>query len=338
MRRRPRRRSPAWAAAPLPHGFGSNRAGAVRSALGVLWLLDGGLQFQPFMYTHGFPRLLASVETGQPAWLRSMLAWGAGLAGAHLPVWNTLFALTQVALGVGILLRPTVKLALLASFGWVLVVWWFGEGLGQLLTGTASPLGGAPGAVLLYALLGLVVWPGDRPGGLVGPLGARLLWGVLWAGMASLWLLGPNSGKNATRDAIAAAPAGIGPVDSLQRHVAELASGKGHPIAVALATLSFAIGVAVVLNLRARWFLVLAISLSVGYWVIGQGLGGLATGSATDPNAAPLFILLAVAVSTALPGPAAARRRRLYAWTGRPNPFRRSPTAGSTSTASATSA
>jgi hypothetical protein len=39
--------------------------------------------------------------------------------------------------------------------------------------------------------------------------------------------------------------------------------------------------------------------------VLGQGLGGLATGTATDANAAPLFILLAAALLTQLPARAA---------------------------------
>ena len=32
----------------------------------------------------------------------------------------------------------------------------------------ANPLTGAPGAVLLYALIGAMVWPNGRPGGLFG--------------------------------------------------------------------------------------------------------------------------------------------------------------------------
>jgi hypothetical protein len=44
-------------------------------------------------------------------------------------------------------------------------------------------------------------------------------------------------------------------------------------------------------------FVVLAVVLNVGYWVIGQGFGGIFyTNSATDPNAGPLFVLLAVVV------------------------------------------
>ena len=50
-------------------------------------------------------------------------------------------------------------------------------------------------------------------------------------------------------------------------------------------------------NWRPQPFLALAIVLNLGYWVIGQGLGGIFyTNSATDPNAGPLFILLALVV------------------------------------------
>jgi len=32
------------------------------------------------------------------------------------------------------------------------------------------------------------------------------------------------------------------------------------------------------------------------YWIVPQGLGGIFAGGATDPNAAPLFVLLAYAM------------------------------------------
>lgn len=281
--------------------FAPDAPRALQTALGLLWLLDGGLQFQPFMYSTAFPRTLAATVAGQPHWLAAGVTWGAHFATGDLPLWNTLFALTQVALGLGILFRPTVKLALAGSFAWVLVVWWFGEAFGSLFTGTASPLGGAPGAVVLYGLVGLIVWPSERPGGLLGVPGARLVWGALWAVMAWLWLLAPNSSANATRDAITASPSGVGPLAVVQRHAEQLAAGRGLPIALVLAAVSLAIAVAVAIDRQARVFLRLAIYLNVGYWILGQGLGGLATGTATDPNAAPLFVLLAATLSTLLP-------------------------------------
>src|SRR5689334_2475615 len=64
-------------------------AGSVRAAqvvLGLIWVIDGGLQFQPFMYSHGWVQQLSSAEAGQPQWLAASIDWGAGLAGANLPV------------------------------------------------------------------------------------------------------------------------------------------------------------------------------------------------------------------------------------------------------------
>ena len=106
--------------------------------------------------------------------------------------------------------------------------------------------------------------------------------------MAWSWLLAPNSSANATTDAIMSAPGG-GWLHSLQTSVASAAKGHGLVIALVLALLSAAIGVAVATNWRPVPFLALAIALNVGYWVIGQGFGGIFyTNSATDPNAGPL--------------------------------------------------
>jgi hypothetical protein len=282
--------------------FASDGRRTIQTVLGLIWLLDGGLQLQSFMYSNGFVQMLTGMEPGQPHWLSSSLDWGARIANGDINLWNTLFALTQLGLGAGILYRPTVRLALAGSFAWVLVVWWFGEAFGMLFMNMANPLTGAPGAVLLYALIGLLVWPNDRPGGLLGVRGARIVWAVLWSVSAWLWLLAPNSSAQATHDAIAAAPSGMGWLTSLQTHAARIAAGNGLLIAVVLAAVSLAIGIAVAADWRARTFLWLAIYLNVIYWIVGQGFGGLATGSATDPNAGLLFIVLAATLYTLLPG------------------------------------
>ena len=100
--------------------FASDSRRAIQSVLGLIWLLDGALQFQSFMYSSGFTQMLTGMEPGQPHWLSSSVGWGARLAGGNLDLWDTLFALTQVAIGLGLLFRPTVKLALAGSFVWVL--------------------------------------------------------------------------------------------------------------------------------------------------------------------------------------------------------------------------
>jgi hypothetical protein len=253
------------------------------------------------MYSKGFVQMLTGMEAGQPHWLSASIAWGARFEQTDVTLWNTLFALTQVAIGLGILYRPTVRLALASAVAWTVVVWWFGEAFGMLFANTANPLTGAPGAVLLYALIGLIVWPNDRPGGLLGIRGARIAWAALWCVAAWAWLLAPNGGANATRDAIGSAPSGMNWLSTIQHHASTIAAGNGVLIAIVLAATSLAIGITVAADWQARTFLWLAVYLNILYWVLGQGLGGLATGTATDPNAGPLFIVLAAALITQLP-------------------------------------
>ncbi|MGH3266535.1 MAG: hypothetical protein ACRDNS_31605 [Trebonia sp.] len=273
--------------------FFSDPRRSAQTVLGLLWLLDAGLQFQSFMYSKGFTDSLVSMATGQPGWLADSVRWTAQIAARDLSVYNTLFALTQVALGIGLLHRGSARLALAGSLVWVLIVWWFGEAFGMLFMSMASPLTGAPGAVMLYAIVGLAVWPGDRPGGLLGVRGTRLAWAALWVVMAWLWLEAPSSSANAVSNAIETAPSGMSWLSTVQIWAADATKGAGLPIALVLAAASLAVGVAVAANWRPRSFLVLAVVLNLAYWVFGQGLGGIFAGGATDPNTAPLFVLLA---------------------------------------------
>jgi hypothetical protein len=253
--------------------------------------------------------MLTAQASGQPGWLSNSLLWAAHLARHDLGVFNTLFALVQVAIGLGLLYRPTVRLALLLSFAWTIVVWWFGEAFGMMLMTMASPLTGAPGAVFLYGLVGLMVWPAARPGGLLGVRGARTAWCALWLVMAWLWLEEPSAGHAAISGALEAAPSGMVWLSSLQIDLAHDIAGANVAIALVLSALSAAIGIAVAANWRARTFLWVAIALNLAYWVLGQGFGGMFQGGATDPNAGPLFVLLAYVLLTLVPlAPAAAAR------------------------------
>ena len=281
--------------------FFSDSRRSIQTLLGLIWLLVGGLQFQSFMYGNGFIQLLKSTAAGQPHWAVASINWGANTMHAHPDIYNTLAALIQVAIGFGILYRRTTKPAILLSFAWAFGVWWFGEGFGMLLANAAMPLTGAPGAVVLYALIGAIVWPNDRPGGLLGVLGARIAWAALWLMMAYLWLLPASNANNTVHAAINAAPSGMSWLSSLQVWAANLSNGGGFGLALVLAVVSAAIGIAVLFNWRAKEFLILAATLNLIYWLVGQGLGGMFAGGATDPNAGPLFILLAYALYTLVP-------------------------------------
>jgi len=293
--------------------FFSDVRRTVQTVLGLIWLLDGGLQFQSFMYGNGFIQMLTGMAPAQPHWLASTLLWGAHTMQHHQVLYNSLSALIQIGIGVGILYRPTVRQALVVSFVWSLIVWWFGEAFGMLFMNMANPLTGAPGAVIIYALIGAVVWPNQRPGGLLGVTCARIVWAQLWFLMGVLWLLAVNSSANATYSLIKAVPAGMGWLASLQNGFADASKGHGLIISIVLAALSIVIGLAVGFNWKPRTFLWIAIALNLVYWVIGQGFGGIFAGGATDPNAGPLFILLSVALYSLVPYTAPAPVREGHA-------------------------
>ncbi|HWF24496.1 MAG TPA: hypothetical protein VG275_03555 [Solirubrobacteraceae bacterium] len=290
---------------------------SIQSLLGLLWVLAGALQFQSFMYGKGFIALLTGMAPAQPHWLAGSLLWGAHIMQQHQGPYNTFMALIQIGIGLGILYRPTVKQALIVSFVWALAVWWFGEAFGMLFMNTASPLTGAPGAVLLYALVGAMVWPNGRPGGLLGVNGARVVWASLWLLMAALWLMAVNSSANATYGLIKSAPAGAGWLASVQHAVMDASRGNGLVIAIVLAAVSALVGLAVAFSWRPRAFLSLAVGLNLVYWVVGQGLGGILEGRATDPNAGPVFILMSVALYALVPYPARVRGRVVAPAAGR---------------------
>ncbi len=289
----------------------------VQIALGLIWLLDGVLQFQTYFYTKPFlTQFIDSMAAGQPRLIAHSITWASQLASPHLTQYNTLFGLTQVVIGVGLLYPPTVRPALALSFAWVPIVWWFGEGLGMIPADTASPLTGAPGAVLLYGLIGLMVWPRRGPdrssaadGGLIGERGGLIGWSLLWILAAALWLIGVNRAPGGFQSTIAAQqPMSMHWLASLQGSVAKATSGHGLVLAIVLAVASAAIAVGVWTPRGAPlcplgWDRRLARLLAV------RARDGRLDDDpvATDVNAGPLFILLPALALMPRPKAAASR-------------------------------
>jgi hypothetical protein len=293
-------------------------------ALGCLWLLDGALQLQPFMFTHGFAgQVIAGAGQGQPGFVSGGVNLAAGLVGSHPVLLNAGFAAAQIALGVGLLIRPAVRLALIASIGWALSVWYLGEGLGGLASGHAALLSGAPGAVLLYGLLALAAWPPVAKSGsrldrltLIGadlPPASWLpkAWAVLWTGAALLRALPGQNRAGAlageVRGSATDAPTWLATLD---RGVVSGIHAAGVSVVVALILLQLAIGLAALGRAHVRRAAAWAgVVVSVVFWAIGQNLGDLFSGQATDPNAAPLIALFALGLlALTTPGRATAPR------------------------------
>lgn len=295
---------------PRRAGPGRVNARTVQIALGIFWLLDGLLQLQPDMFGSDFAdRVILPSAQGQPGPVSYAIIHMAHFIAVQPALANAAFASVQILIGIGLLIRQTVRPALALSFAWALGVWALGEGFGMLFTGMASPLTGAPGAALLYAAIGLLVWPcTERPAAdavvagpatAEGPLGAsggKAVWAVVWSGMGVLWLLPANrAGGTIARTISAAATGEPGWLAHLQLSVAH-AVGGGAPLAGACAVASFVIGLGPFLSRHTTVFLVAGSALALDYWLFGEAFGQPFSGIATDPNTGPLLVLLALAL------------------------------------------
>jgi hypothetical protein len=313
--------SPAPLSPPTPTDAASGASAALDTRralqllLAVIWVIDGVLQFQPFMFTKDFSAMLAGTAQGNPAVIADPITWAARIV-ENGPVWtNAAFASIQLLLGLGIAWRPTVKAALAGSIVWSVAVWWFGEGLGGVLDGGANPISGAPGAVILYGLAAVLLWPSRdadpdaRPTAppaawrqpcvaarAVGANAARILWLVLWGSLA-YFAVAPWTGQGGVHDAIAGME-GTNPawLNALLRAGASAAAGRGDLISVLLAVLLGLIAVAVFLP---------APLVRAGV-LLGEAFGSLFGGQGTDVNSGPLLILIAAAYWPARPHPTAA--------------------------------
>lgn len=297
---------------------GTDARRVLQLILAATWLLDGLLQYQSSMYGTMFGAMIGDNATGNPGVIASPISWNADLVEHHLVLLNTVFATIQLLLGLGIAYRPTIRVALAASIAWSLSVWWFGEGLGGVLSGGASPVSGGPGAVILYALLAVLLWPADRPGvtapfvaaRAVGAPVARLLWLVLWGSLAYFTLTPANRAPQALHDMMVGMTGGEPSwVTWLENHAAAVLAQQGLTASIVLAVSLIVIAAGVFLPPPlARSALILALVVAAFIWVFGEAFGQILTGGATDPNSAPLLALLALAYwPRAAAGPRARR-------------------------------
>lgn len=310
-------------APPVPHRLGSSRR-ALQLALAAVWLLDAALQFQPYMFTKSFVTyILAPAARGNPAVIADPMRWVFHLMASHAAVFNAVFATIQLAIALGLIWRRTAKLALAASILWAAGVWWFGEGLGGVLNGS-SPVTGAPGAVILYGLLAVLVWPREQTGpgrsvadqGLGGPVGARMAWPILWGTLAYLFLIPANRAPSALHDSVAAMtgaePSWLAGID---RHLAAAVGGHGTAVSIALAVVCVLVAISIFAPRLARAGIATASVIGALLWV-AQAFGGILTGQGTDPNSGLLLVLVAAAfwpLSQPTPGtvPAGTRGERV---------------------------
>jgi hypothetical protein len=279
----------------------ADRRRVLQVVLGLVWLLDAALQFQPFMFSRSFvTQIIQPAGDAGPQLVQHSVGWASQIMLQHIAVYNAVFATIQLLLALGLFFRRTVKFTLAASIVWALFVWWFGEGFGGIFTGD-SPVAGVPG-VVLYALVALLIWPTvrslrsatDSPAttGLLGPVIPKALWTILWGSFAYLLLLPDNRASDGISQIFAFTVGQPGWLTSIMNDGSRLAGDHGLGISIALAVLCAAVAGGVWARSTLRPALAITIALGLAFW-LAQGLGGIFTGQGTDPNTGPLLVLVA---------------------------------------------
>ncbi len=232
---------------------------------------------------------------GSPAIVANSVTATGQLLLSHTVLFNAAFASIQLALGAGLIWRRTARAALAGTIIWAIAVWWFGETFGMLLSGMASPLTGAPGAALLYALIAVLAWP--RPGsGVTARPWARLIWVAIWGGFAVLMFQPQVRAPGALSASVGGLARGEpGWLAAADHAVAGFLGPAGLIPAGVFALIFAVIAVGIFCRAAARPVLVLAAVVATAIWVAGENFGGILTGSGTDPNTGLLLFLLIAA-------------------------------------------
>ena len=296
----------------------------LRIAFGVLWVFDGILQAQPQMPLGLTAQVIAPAAVGSPPWLQHLVGW-AGLLWAEHPVASAASAVwIQIGIGLWLIVAPRgvwSRTGGLASVGWALVVWVFGEAMGGVLAPGVTWLFGAPGAVLIYAVAGALIalperaWLETRLGRAV--LGATGLFFLTMALLQALpgtefWEGGRGGPLPAMVEQMSQTPQPAFLASLLSAFAGLSAS---HPVLINLIVVGAlaATGAGLLIGasrsrLGTRLLLpatVLAVTLCLADWLLVEDMGFFG-GLGTDPNSAIPIALICTGGYLAVRSPAAA--------------------------------
>lgn len=283
----------------------------LRRILGAIWIIDGLLQLQPQMFTMNMINgVMIPMLQDQPPFIARNLLWITDITAQNLTTVNIVIAIVQVSIGVLLFAGIYLRAVIIFSAAWALMVWYGGEGMSMLLTGHASFLTGAPGAVLLYALIGFAVYPkrdvlsrlaSKHYEGLLSRLQLRRIFAALWI-FFGLLQLQPYWWQHGQISSMIRGMVGMGGANSsiidptLQTVGPQMASGE-LVTNVVLIVICFALGIGLAFGPDAWIHAVLLASIvfSLLVWWFAQALGGVLTGMATDFNSGLLLVMIAIA-------------------------------------------
>jgi len=284
----------------------------LRIGFGLIWIFDGVLQAQASMPLGMTPQVIKPTAAASPAWVQHLVNVGGTIWNNHPIAASASAVWIQVGIGLMLLVAPRgrwSRLAGLASFGWGTLVWIFGESFGGIFAPGLTWLFGAPGAVVFYALAGLLValperyWASPRLG--------RALLGVMGSFFVAMAVLQAWPGRGFWQGHLRGSSA-LGTLPGMVHQMAatpqpgfisswvasfaafDVAHGWGvnlfAVVALGALGLAFLTGRAPIVRVA----LLLAVVLCLADWVLIEDLGFLG-GVGTDPNSMIPMLLVLVA-------------------------------------------
>jgi nitrite reductase (NO-forming) len=125
---------------------------SVRITFGVIWLIDGLLEWQPADF-HNFLQWITAVGQGQPAPLAAVINVGQAVVAINPILANALLAALETAIGLSLISNILSRWALRISLPLAAMVWLFGQGLGMVFMPGATDIQSGP----LYILVSLML-------------------------------------------------------------------------------------------------------------------------------------------------------------------------------------
>jgi cytochrome oxidase Cu insertion factor (SCO1/SenC/PrrC family) len=241
-----------------------------------------------------------------PHWVQHLVNTGTSIWSDHPIQAAAASVFIQVGLGLWLLVAPRGRWSRLggaASAGWGLVVWAFGESFGGIFAPGATWLFGAPGAVLLYCVAGVLIALPERAFA-TARLGRIILavGGAFLIGMAVLQAVpgrGFWQGRGGPVTAMAATMSRTpqpGFVSSWVGSFGAFDAAHGWAVNLFVVVVLAASGVLLLSGRRplVRSALVALVVLGLADWVLVQDFGFFG-GLGTDPNSMLPMLLLFIA-------------------------------------------
>src|SRR6266705_1091920 len=123
-----------------------------RIAFGVIWLIDGVLEWQPADF-HNFLQLITAMSQGQPAPLGAVISAGQAVVAINPTLANGLLAALETAVGLSLITNMLSRWALRISVLLAALIWVFSKMLSMVFMAGSTDVQSGP----LYVLVSLML-------------------------------------------------------------------------------------------------------------------------------------------------------------------------------------